>query len=104
MAGEPLTEALRCAEYIAKGLTPKDQLAVVLYDNKVQVPVPLGPAGDAGAVQRALAAVESGGNTALFDGWQAGAQLLASDAKPEALTRVLLLSDGQANHGLCDAA
>lgn len=43
MAGEPLQEALRCAEYIANGLQPVDSLSVVLYDDQVQVPVALRP-------------------------------------------------------------
>jgi Ca-activated chloride channel family protein len=103
MSGEPLQEALRCAEYIAKGLQPADQLAVVLYDDKVQVPVALRPGGDAASVRRALAGVESGGSTALFDGWEGGAKILEGGAAG-ALSRVLLLSDGQANHGLCDQA
>ena len=37
MHGRPLTEALRCVEYIASRMTPADQLAVVLYDNRIQV-------------------------------------------------------------------
>jgi Ca-activated chloride channel family protein len=101
MAGQPLAEALRCAEYIGAGLQPTDQLAVVLYDNRVQVPLQLHPAGDPARVREALAGVESGGNTALFDGWQAGATILEG-ASGEAISRVLLLSDGQANEGLCD--
>lgn len=101
MSGSPLHEALRCAQYIAAGLKPADQLAVVLYDNQVQVPVPLRPGGDPAAVRDALACVESGGNTALFDGWQTGARLLEGGVAGS-LSRVLLLSDGQANEGLCD--
>jgi Ca-activated chloride channel family protein len=103
MSGEPLQEALRCAEYIAKGLQPADRLTVVLYDDKVQVPVALRPGGDAAAIRLALAGVESGGNTALFDGWEAGAKILEGGAAGS-LSRVLLLSDGQANHGLCAQA
>src|SRR6185369_8668803 len=76
MGGEPLAEALRCTEYIAKGLQQSDRVAVVLYDDKVQVPVPLRPGGDPMAMREALSGVESGGCTALFDGWQAGAQIL----------------------------
>ncbi len=103
MSGEPLQEALRCAEYIAKGLQPADRLAVVLYDDDVQVPVALRPGGDAAAIQLALAGVESGGCTALFDGWEAGAKVLEGGAAAS-LSRVLLLSDGQANRGLCTQA
>lgn len=101
MSGEPLAEALRCTEYIAAGLQGTDRLAVVLYDNTVQVPLPLAPAGNPAAVRAALAGVRSGGNTALFDGWETGARCLEGGSG-DAITRVLLLSDGQANEGLCD--
>jgi Ca-activated chloride channel family protein len=103
MSGEPLQEALRCAEYIANGLQPSDQVAVVLYDDQVQVPVPLRPGGDAAAIRLALSGVESGGSTALFDGWETGAKILEAGAAGS-LSRVLLLSDGQANCGLCSQA
>lgn len=103
MSGEPLHEALRCAEYVANGLQSADQLAVVLYDDQVQVPVALRPGGNAAAVRLALSGVESGGTTALFDGWESGAKILEGGAAGS-LSRVLLLSDGQANHGLCDQA
>jgi Ca-activated chloride channel family protein len=101
MSGQPLAEALRCAEHIAAGLTARDHLAVVLYDDKIQVPVPLSGGGNLPAVQRALAGVESGGSTALFDGWEQGARLLEHGPK-DTLSRVVLLSDGQANRGLVD--
>jgi Ca-activated chloride channel homolog len=76
MSGEPLQEALRCTEYIAGGLHSSDQLSVVLYDNTVQVALPLAAAGNPAKVRAALAGVESGGNTALFSGWEAGAKCL----------------------------
>jgi Ca-activated chloride channel homolog len=43
MNGEPLKEALRCVTHIADCLTPADQLSVVVYDNKVNVLLPLAP-------------------------------------------------------------
>lgn len=101
MSGEPLHEALRCAEYIASRLLPTDQLGIVLYDDHVRVALPLSAAGNEKAVQAALAGVESGGSTALFDGWQAGAEMLAGPFGAS-VSRVLLLSDGQANQGLRD--
>ncbi len=98
MDGEPLTEALRCVHHIAERLQSTDQLAVVLYDDQVQVPLPLCAAGNPNQVQAALAGVTSGGSTALFDGWLSGAQQLEGGT-PGAISRVILLSDGQANHG-----
>ena len=48
----------------------------------------------------AINTIHSGGCTALFDGWRAGATQVAEHLDPGAMNRVLLLSDGQANEGL----
>jgi Ca-activated chloride channel family protein len=103
MDGAPLREALRCVNHLVGCLQRTDAVAVVLYDHDVQVPVPLQPAALPDAIRAALAGVQSGGNTALFDGWQAGAQQLEA-GQAGAVSRVLLLSDGQANHGLTEVA
>ncbi len=76
MDGAPLDEALRCVEYIAGRLTPRDELAVVLYDDQVQVPLPLSAAGDPARVQAVLDGVRSGGSTDLHAGWLAGVRQL----------------------------
>jgi Ca-activated chloride channel family protein len=103
MSGQPLQQALRCVSHIVQRLQPQDQVAVVLYDNRVDVAVPLQPAAQKHAILAALAGVESGGNTALFEGWLAGAQQLGA-GQAGAISRVLLLSDGQANMGPSDLA
>lgn len=103
MDGQPLTEALRCVSHIATRLQPVDQLAVVLYDHQVQTLIPLRPATSAAAVADALAGIDSGGTTDLFAGWEQGAKELEA-GHAQALSRVILLSDGQANHGLVDSA
>ena len=46
--------------------------------------------------------IDSGGSTALFDGWQEGVKQLAPFVKKERIARVILLTDGQANHGLVE--
>jgi Ca-activated chloride channel family protein len=103
MDGQPLTEALRCVEHIAKCMTPKDSLSVVVYDDKVDVLVPLAPMKSSEAVRRAIAGVSSGGSTDLFAGWQQGATELEKGLEGS-ISRVILLSDGQANHGLVEPA
>ncbi len=103
MSGAPLTEALRCVHHIAGRLKPTDAVAVVLYDDQVQRPVPLRRATNAAAIEAALAGVESGGSTNLYAGWEAGARQLESGTK-DSISRVILLSDGQANQGLTDQA
>jgi len=103
MSGRPLTEALRCVEYIASRMTAADQLAVVLYDTQVKVPRALAPVTSLNEVAQAIAGIESGGSTDLFAGWEAGANQLEGGAA-SGISRVLLLSDGQANHGVVDLA
>lgn len=103
MSGEPLAEALRCVTHIASCMTPADQLSVVVYDHRTDVLMPLGKVTSADAVRRAVAGVESGGNTNLFAGWEAGAKQLEGGVD-SAISRVILLSDGQANNGLCEVS
>jgi Ca-activated chloride channel family protein len=101
MDGQPLSEALRCVTHIADCLTPADQLSVVVYDDKVDVLMPLAPMQSPAKVRQLVADIQSGGSTDLFGGWQAGARQLEGGVDAT-ISRVILLSDGQANHGLCE--
>ena len=101
MCGEPLDEALRCATYIANHITPKDQLSLVVYDDDVDVLIPLSATHSSSKVQEAIDQVTSGGCTNLFGGWLAGAEQLEG-GKDKEISRVILLSDGQANRGQTD--
>ena len=98
MQGKPLREALRCVMHIASHLTPKDQLSLVVYDNEVEVMVPLSEVSSVTAIQQSVDMVQSGGSTDLFSGWLKGAEQLEGGTA-RAVSRVILLSDGQANHG-----
>jgi Ca-activated chloride channel family protein len=101
MNGQPLQEALRCVNHIASHLTPKDSIALVVYDDKVDTLLPLQPMRSPDAVAKAVAGVEAGGMTNLHGGWLAGAQQLEGGTE-QTVSRVILLSDGQANHGETD--
>ena len=101
MRGAPLTEALACVVHIAQRLTPADQMALVVYDDKVDTLLPLCAMGAPQAVADAVARVKSGGSTNLFGGWEGGATQLEGGVAGS-ISRVILLSDGQANAGLCD--
>ncbi len=103
MDGQPLAEALHCVTHIADRMMPTDQLSVVVYDDKVTVVLPLAPVTSPAIVHQAISHVTSGGTTDLFAGWQAGAQQLEGGLEAT-ISRVILLSDGQANHGLCEVA
>lgn len=104
MHGQPLEEAKRCAALVVDGLTSSDRLALVAYDHEARVLVPSQPVVDREAFHGALRRLGSRGQTDLHAGWQAGAAEVAPHARRDRLARVILLSDGQANRGLTDAA
>lgn len=107
MQGRPLAEARRCAEYVVGKLRPTDAVSLVQFDNRVQRLWPAVPLGDGAPLRAAITGIHAGGNTNLHGGWHEGAQSLAdgpAGGVGAGLKRVILLSDGQANEGLTDAA
>jgi Ca-activated chloride channel family protein len=98
MNGNPLNEALRCVMHISKHLTPKDQMSLVVYNEDVDILVPLMPMTSVSEIEQAVEKVISGGMTNLFGGWEGGAEQLEG-GDTQTISRVLLLSDGQANRG-----
>jgi Ca-activated chloride channel family protein len=104
MSGQPLDEAKRCASMIVDSLAPEDYLSVSSYDNRVSVEIPwrqVGTQSRAG-LHRRIRTIDCGGTTALYDGWYEGAGQAARGVEQASVSRVLLLSDGQANAGLTD--
>ena len=102
MAGAPLHEAKRCAEFVIDGLTDADRASLVVYDNRVHTLVETRDLRDRDVFKRALRNVETGGATKLHGGWHRGAESLLPDAGHKTLSRVILLSDGCANRGISD--
>jgi Ca-activated chloride channel family protein len=102
MSGRPLGEALKCAEQIVRRMRPIDRVAVIAYDDEVLVPAPLIGVDYPDAIVASFANLPSGGSTALHAGWQRGVAELKPLAGAGRLSRVVLLSDGEANQGLTD--
>ena len=102
MSGQPLDEAKRCAEFVLDGLQSTDRLSVVVYDDHVRTLVPTTLLHDKESARRAIREIDSGGSTDLHGGWFQGAETLAPHTKESVTSRVILLSDGCANHGLTD--
>ena len=99
MSGEPLLEAVRCAKHIVDRLDSTDVASLIVFDDRVKTLAPAKPVGDRKALYAALAHVRSGGSTNLHGGWQTGAEEILDGVKQAALSRVILLSDGNANVG-----
>ena len=101
MQGGKLEAAKDCARDLVMRLQPDDDVSVIAYDDTVQVALPLTPVDQARhAIDAVLACIDCGGSTDLHSGWLAGAQQLAPRTALGRMCRVILLSDGQANHGI----
>lgn len=104
MQGDKIKTAKRAALSVLDRLEERDEVAVVVFDDHIDL---LQPAAHAraevkDAVRRALAAVDARASTALHEGWLTGCRAIASDepaSRARALARCFLLTDGQANVG-----
>ena len=102
MQGHPLEEAKKCAVMLVDRMSEDDMLSVTTYDNRVDVIIPTTKVVDKNFLKSTINQINPGGTTALYDGWSIGAEQVAEFADNNSLSRVLLLSDGQANSGLTD--
>ena len=101
MDGPKLREAKRCVQMLLDRLNPEDNVALVQYNDQVENLLEIMPAPAARAlVSAGLEAMTAGGTTALHDGWMRGVELLTPGVSAARLSRVILLSDGEANSGL----
>jgi Ca-activated chloride channel homolog len=106
MGGGKIELARRAAEQAIRQLRPEDRFSVVIFDTEVDVlaePAPATEQVKARAIA-ALAAATPRGGTDLHGGWLRGCEGIALHAMPGAINRCLLLTDGQANHGVTDPA
>ena len=104
MSGMPLNEAKKCAINIVKQLTDQDKVCVVAYDDNVEVVSQITSASHVKEITHKIKAIRSGGMTNLHGGWDAGVKQLQGCTSDDTVSRVLLLSDGNANAGISDTA
>lgn len=103
MSGEKIVLA---REAIVKGLgmlSPSDRSTIVVYDTEIDVVAPLSRDGRRQAAAD-LALIDARGGTDLAAGWLTACMQLAEADTPGDLRKCLLMSDGQANHGITDHA
>jgi len=96
-----LDEAKRCALDLLSRLKDGDWVSVVIYDDQVEVLLETMSVRMAKALlPLRLDEIEPRNMTNLHGGWLKGAETLAPRAGRGMVSRVILLSDGQANRGL----
>lgn len=99
MSGDKLEKAKLAAIEAVKRLQKNDIISIVAYDSGVRVLVPATKISDPGQVISAIQELKASGGTALFAGVSKGAAEIRKFLAKEAVSRVILLSDGQANEG-----
>lgn len=91
MAGQKLDITKDAVARLLRTLDAKDQVAVVTYDDSVDLVSGLTNPSD--SLARLVERIHPGGSTNLYGGWLMGAKVVGPNG------RVILLSDGQANAG-----
>lgn len=104
MAGAKLQQTIASAKCVVERLAPTDLLSVVQFDERVKVLIPPGPVTGKAYLCRRLDGIHAGGQTNLSGGWLRGVACVREKKTPEYVNRVILLTDGQANHGIIDPA
>ena len=99
MRGDKIIQARKAAIAAVERLDDRDIVAVVLYNSNVHVLVPATRASDRKSIIKKIETVKVTGSTALFAGVSKGAAEVRKFMDTDAVNRVILLSDGQANVG-----
>ncbi|MEX1106151.1 MAG: VWA domain-containing protein [Ilumatobacteraceae bacterium] len=101
MQGQPLASVIEATNLLVRLLGPDDRIAVVTFDDRVDMVMPLAHHDPARAAD-VLSRVHAGGSTNLSGGWLKGFEILTAHGRPEAMKRVIVLTDGAANAGIVD--
>ena len=100
MAGAKIEKTKQAAMQLIDQLTPQDNLALVEFDDTVDVLFPSQHVLDREALKAQVQRIEPGGSTALYAGVETGGkELLKIESRTDRINRVILLSDGLANVG-----
>src|SRR5262245_43715324 len=102
MKGSRIRNAISAATAAVDRLSDGDVVSVVTFDTQVQdvvTPTTIGP-GARERISASIRGIQLGGDTCISCGIEEGMQLL--DQTPGKVNRMIVLSDGDANHGVRD--
>ena len=97
-----LDYAKKAGKTLVQSLGPDDRFGLTIYDDRVQVLVPMGTVKDKEKLFRLIDGITPGNTTFLSGGLEKGIDQLKGMGK-EGPCRVILLSDGLANRGVTQA-
>ncbi|MEO6050442.1 MAG: VWA domain-containing protein [Pyrinomonadaceae bacterium] len=99
MQGEKIQEAREAAKYCIDQLLATDRISTVIFDDQIDVLIPSQPVENKEILKRAINSVQANGSTALHEAWVRGGLEVSGHLDNDAINRVLLITDGQANVG-----
>jgi Ca-activated chloride channel family protein len=104
MQGEKLENVKLAASHVLDQLKEQDQVALVVYDNTIQVlahNINI-THGNQFELKQLISGIKAGNMTNLGGGWLTGCKEIASSAREGTINRTMLLTDGLANVGETD--
>ena len=103
MAGGKLESVKGAVQTLFESLAPADIFSLAAFDDTVEPLLPPAAVGELrDLAPTMIAALHPGGSTNLCGGYAQGGEFAAGKLSPRRLSRVLLLTDGQANEGVVD--
>ena len=99
MGGAPLAAVTNATAQLLHLAGSNDRIGVVSFDDEVAVVLPLAQQHTSEAASL-VRAIRAGGSTNLSGGWLKGLEMLVASPRPDAVARIVVLTDGHANAGL----
>lgn len=101
MNGRPIEAVKAATAHLLRLLGVDDRVGVVAFDDSVELVLDL-DRHDADQAIAKVNTISGGGSTNLSGGWLKAVELLEGSVRPEAIRRIVLLTDGQANVGVTE--
>lgn len=99
MTGPKIEQAKAAAVLALSRLSARDRVSVIAFDHRVNVVVPAGPFEKFDEMKRRIDNIQPGGQTAIYAAVRQAAESVEEATSPERVSRIILMSDGQANVG-----
>jgi Ca-activated chloride channel family protein len=98
-ADNRLVKVKQGLDTLIDNLSDEDRLALIAFDDGVELKAPFGATLDRAALKAVVATLQPGGSTNIHDALQAGLDLLGDAPPSDRQNRVIFLSDGLATAG-----
>jgi Ca-activated chloride channel family protein len=100
MEGEKIRQAREAVKYCIEQFLPTDRFSLVIFDDAIDVLIPSQLVQNKNAMKATVSEVAARGMTNLHEAWVKSGLQVSEHLNPQAINRVLLVTDGLANQGL----